>query len=192
MAEIVPGIVPGIVEGRACGACTICCIVPGIDTSQIQKRTGSVCRHCRDGGCAIYEDRPGACRDFFCAWMHRAGLGPEWRPDLSGVFLQEVDIKGRPALSLMLVDDALKTVRQNWFVDFVAEQLRHGVALVLALPGPQGTRSAKLLLNNDEMNRAAAGSPEQVRQVLRKSVKALMESKFEPLPLLNSGNDTST
>lgn len=192
MAEIVPGIVPGIVGARACGACTICCIALGIDTSQIQKRTGSLCRHCQGGGCAIYETRPGACRDFFCAWMQNAGLGPEWRPDLSGVFLQEVDIKGRPALSLMLVDDALKTVRQTWFVDFVSEQLRRGTLLVLALPGPQGTRSAKLLLNNDEMNRAAAGSPEQVRQVLRKTVKTLMGSEFEPLPLLNSGNDTST
>lgn len=189
MAEIVPG----IVEGRACGACTICCIVPGIDTSQIQKRTGSVCRNCQSGGgCAIYDARPDACRDFFCAWMHSPGLGAEWRPDLSGVFLQEVDIKGRPALSLMLVDDALRTVRQEWFVAFITDQLRRGTLLVLALPGPQGTRSAKLLLNGEDMNRAAAGSPEQVRQVLRRNVKTLLESDFEPLPLLNSGNDTST
>jgi hypothetical protein len=179
------------VPGRACGDCTVCCVALGIDTSQIQKRTGSACRQCRGGGCAIYETRPDTCRDFFCAWMRSPGLGPEWRPDLSGVFLQEIDIQGRPALSLMLVGEALKTVRQAGFVDFVFAQLRQGTPLVLALPGPEGTRSAKLLLNSEAMNQAA-GSPEQVRQVLRKNVKTLMASKFEDLPLLNVGNDTST
>jgi hypothetical protein len=177
--------------GRACGDCTVCCVVPAIDTAQIQKQTGAVCRHCSGGGCAIYETRPDTCRDFFCAWMRMPELGAEWRPDLSGVFLQEIDIQGRPALSLMLVADALKTARQSWFVDFVREHLRRGTPLVLALPGPRGTRSAKLLLNDAEMNQAAAGSAEQVRQVLRKNLKMLMASAFEPLVLLNTGNDTS-
>jgi hypothetical protein len=180
------------VAGRECGACTVCCVAPGIDTSQIQKRTGAVCRHRCARGCAIYEARPRTCQDFFCGWMQMEELGPDWRPDLSGVFLQAIDIKGRPALSLMLVADALKTVRQAAFVAFVFEQLRLGTPLVLALPGPTGTRSAKLLLNSEEMQQAAAGSAEQVRQVLRKNIKTLMESQFEPLPLLNTGNDTST
>ena len=83
--------------GRECGACTVCCIVPGIDTREIQKRTGAVCRHCSGGGCAIYEARPKACREFFCAWMQDdrlgpAPLGPEWRPDLSGVLAQSITI----------------------------------------------------------------------------------------------------
>jgi hypothetical protein len=184
MAETVPG--------RECGACTVCCVVPGIDTHEIQKRSGAVCRNCSGGGCAIYESRPKACREFFCAWMEMEDLDAEWRPDLSGVFLQRIDIRGRPALSLMLIADALKTARRAGFVDFVLAHLRLGTPLVLALPGPTGTRSAKLLLNTDEMNQAAAGSPEQVRQVLRKNIKALMASKFEPLALLNSGNDVST
>jgi hypothetical protein len=181
-----------LVAGRACGACTVCCVALGIDTSQIQKRTGSLCRHCAGGGCAIYEARPNTCRDFYCAWMTTEALGPDWRPDLSGVFLQELDIQGRPALSLMLVADALKTARQAWFVDFVLAQLRLGRLLVLAVPGPVGTRSAKRVLGSDEIRQAAAGSPEQLRQVLRKNIKTLTESAFEELPLLNTGNDTST
>jgi hypothetical protein len=180
------------VAGRECGACTVCCVALGIDTRQIQKRTGAPCRHCSGGGCAVYESRPDTCRDFHCGWMQMETLGPQWRPDLSGVFLQDITLQGRPALSVMLVADALKTVRQAWFVDFVFAQLRRGTPLVLALPGPTGTRSAKLLLNNDAMTQAAAGSQEQVRQILRRNVKTLMESTFEPLPLLNTGNDTST
>src|SRR4051812_44612489 len=103
---------PEAVAGRACGDCTACCIVPGIDTQEIQKRTGAVCRNCSSAGCAIYQARPKACRDFFCAWMQDTTLPEEWRPDRSGVFVQAVDIQGRPALSLMLIADALKTVRQ--------------------------------------------------------------------------------
>ena len=180
------------VQGRECGKCTVCCIVPGIDTREIQKRSGATCRHCSGGGCAIYAARPAACQDFFCGWMQMPGLDASWRPDQSGVFLQALDIKGREALSLMLIADALKTVRQSWFVDFIIAQLQRGMLLVLAVPGPVGSRSAKLLLNDEEMSKAAAGSPEQVRQLLRRQVKTLMESAFEELPLLNSGNDTST
>jgi Fe-S-cluster containining protein len=175
---------------RECGACTVCCIVPGIDTREIQKRTGSVCRHCSGGGCAIYESRPKACREFFCAWMQDDRLGPDWRPDRSGVLAQTITIENCPGLSLMLIAEALKTVRQPWFVDFVFAQSRRGTPLVLALPGPEGTRSAKVLLNNSELQRAA--TPEQVRQVLRRNVRALMASEFEELVLLNSGNDVSS
>lgn len=183
---------PDAVPGRACGDCTVCCIVPGIDTREIQKSTGAVCRHCSGHGCAVYDTRPQACREFFCAWMQMPGLDASWRPDQSGVFLQPIEIKGRDGLSLMLIADAVKTVRQSWFVDFVIAQLQQGRLLVLALPGPVGTRSAKLLLNSDEMHKAMAGSPEQVRQVLRGAVKMLMESEFETLVLLNSGNDVSS
>jgi hypothetical protein len=175
---------------RACGDCTICCIVPGIDTPQIQKLTGARCRNCGDGGCAIYEARPRACRDFTCAWLDGA-LGDDWRPDVSGVLSQGVTLQGRAGISLMLFADPLKTVRQEWFVAYVQQQLRDGVPLVLAVPGPQGTRSAKLLLNDEAFTRAAAGTPEQMRQALRRAVKTLMQSDFEPLTLLNSGNDVS-
>jgi hypothetical protein len=173
---------------RECGACTACCIVPGIDTREIQKQTGAACRHCSASGCANYETRPKACREFTCAWLEGV-LPDDWRPERSGVLAQGVTIGLRPGLSLMLIADALKTVRQPWFVDFVFAQLQLGMPLLLALPGPAGTRSAKHFLNA-EMGQAA--TPEQVRQVLRRSVVAMLASEFEPLVLLNSGNDVST
>ena len=177
-------------ERRSCGDCTVCCIVPGIDTPQIQKVTGAACRNCRVGGCAIYDDRPRACRDFRCAWLDGA-LDEDWRPDVSGVLAQGLTLEGRPGMSLMLIADAVKTVRQGWFVDYVQAAIQGGAKLLLALPGPRGTRSAKLLLNTPGMVRAAAGSPEQVRQQLRQTVKPLRASSFEPLPLLTTGNDVS-
>jgi len=176
--------------GRSCGGCTVCCIVPGIDTREIQKITGAVCRHLGDGGCMIYETRPRACRDFYCAWIE-GRMDEGWRPDLCGVLAQAIVLDGRPGMSLMLIADAVRTVRQDWFIAYVRDAVRAGMPLVLALPGPQGTRSAKLRLDTPEMARAAAGTPEQVRQLLRKAVKTLAGAGFEPLPLLNMGNDVS-
>ncbi len=176
--------------GRSCGECTVCCIVPGIDTHDIQKITGATCRHCAAGGCAIYDARPRACRDFFCAWMEGA-MPQDWRPNDSGVLAQGIEMGGRRGMSLMLIADGLKTVRQDWFVEYVQQGLRAGMPLVLALPGPQGTASAKLGLNTPDMLRAAAGSTEQVRQQLRLAVKTLMGAHFVALSIQNSGNDVS-
>jgi len=177
--------------GRSCGDCTVCCIVPGIDTHDIQKITGAPCRHCAAGGCTIYETRPRACREFFCAWIEGA-MPDGWRPRDCGVLAREIEMMGRKGMSLILFADALKTVRQDRFVDYVQRRIREGVPLMLAVSGPQGTESAKRLLNSSEMTQAAAGTSEQVRQLLRRVVKALMDSEFEPLTLLNSGNDVST
>ncbi len=176
--------------GRACGDCTVCCVVPGIDTHDIQKITGAACRHCAAGGCAIYDARPRACRAFFCAWIEGA-MPDGWRPRDSGVLAQGIMVGGRPGMSLMLIADGLKTVRQDWFVKYVQDALRADMPLVLALPGPHGTASAKLGLNTQDMLQAAAGSAEQVRQQLRLAVKTMMGSHFVALPIQNTGNDVS-
>lgn len=65
-------------ERRKCGSCRICCIV--LDVEALEKAQDQPCRHLCHKGCGIYERRPGACRDFSCAWL--AGLlGAHDRPD---------------------------------------------------------------------------------------------------------------
>src|SRR5258705_12865558 len=78
-----------LVPGRECGACDVCCVVLQIDTAEIQKPSGDKCRHCLpDGGCGIHQARPPVCAGFYCAWRVLDILGPDWRPDKSGVFAQ--------------------------------------------------------------------------------------------------------
>jgi|SRR3954447_3573378 hypothetical protein len=80
---------PHLVPGRACGTCMMCCKVPHIE--EFNKPAGVWCKHAAAGkGCAIYDERPGSCRAFFCSWMQDASLGPEWKPDRSKfvVYLQ--------------------------------------------------------------------------------------------------------
>jgi len=51
-----------LVPGRERGECQLCYIVPAIDQPEIQKLSGSPCRHCIGGGCDVYETRPEVCR----------------------------------------------------------------------------------------------------------------------------------
>jgi hypothetical protein len=81
------------------------------------------CRHCARG-CAIYDRRPILCRDFYCGWRQ---LDDSWRPDRSGVFVELEPVDDQTGLSLVLVGNPLKTVRQPWFIDFVAIGVREGV-----------------------------------------------------------------
>ncbi|MFO0807906.1 MAG: hypothetical protein U0746_04715 [Gemmataceae bacterium] len=68
--------------GRACGGCTACCTVMGV--AEIPTPFFTRCPHETDAGCAIYDKRPGACRDFYCEWLV-GGFGEADRPDKLGL-----------------------------------------------------------------------------------------------------------
>jgi hypothetical protein len=68
-----------ILAGRECGSCTLCCKLLRIE--ELAKPQGEWCEHCAVGtGCRIYDERPQACRGFFCAWMTQAALDERWYP----------------------------------------------------------------------------------------------------------------
>lgn len=71
-------------QKHACGGCTVCCQVMGLQ--DLGKPYYVSCEHRAAAGCGIYDNRPRSCRDFVCAWA--AGLtadAPAWRPDQSGL-----------------------------------------------------------------------------------------------------------
>ncbi len=182
-----------LVRGRSCGECTVCCTVPAIDNAEIQKAAGATCRHC-GAGCAIYDRRPAVCGDYFCGWRQLALFGDDWRPDKSGVFAElETDIpdhlQSSVGISLTLIANPLKTIRQPWFADFVATGLQGGVPLFLALPGPVGYKGAKVSLNTPEMVRAASGPRSGIRTKLESALKVLNRYTFSPHVMHHGGND---
>jgi hypothetical protein len=184
-----------LVPGRECAECTVCCTVPTIDKPELQKPAGATCRHCNKG-CDIYETRPGVCRTFFCGWRQLEIFGDDWRPDKCGVYAElETDIPDHLVssigISLTLIANPLKTVRQPWFVDFVVTGIRGGVPLFLALPGPTGYKGAKVSLNTPDMARAASASRGEVKQLLEKALKVLAGYSFKPHTMQYRGNDVS-
>lgn len=177
-----------LVPGRTCGTCTLCCTVMAIDKPEIQKEAGVTCRHC-SGGCTIYETRPALCREYHCAWRQLPILDDSWRPDLSGVFVELEVIDDQTVLSVVLVGNPLKTVRQPWFIDFVITGVRGNVPLELGIPGPKGYQGASLSLNTPEMNVAAGTSRTHVKELLEKELKRLSVHDFEPRVIVNTGNN---
>jgi hypothetical protein len=181
------------VPARTCGECTVCCTVPAIDNPQIQKAAGATCRHC-EAGCAIYDARPDVCVSYFCGWRQFEIFSEDWRPDKSGVFAElETDIpdhlQSSVGVSLTLIGNPLKTIRQPWFVDFVATGLQGGIPLFLALPGPAGHKGAKVSLDAPEMMRAASGPRGGIKELLEKALKVLNRYDFKPHIMRHSGND---
>jgi hypothetical protein len=177
-----------LVPGRSCGECTVCCTAMAIDKPDIQKQAGATCRHCT-GGCAIYETRPRLCREYHCGWRQLPILGDDWRPDRSGVFVEIDVIDGKTALSLILVDNPLKTVRQSWFIDFVITGVRGNVPLYLGIPGPPGFQGAFVTLGTRQMFEAAGVSRLRVKEELELELKRLRAHEFEPRVFVNTGRD---
>ncbi|HEX3754543.1 MAG TPA: hypothetical protein VHV26_05665 [Rhizomicrobium sp.] len=185
-----------LVPGRDCGDCTVCCEWPTINKPEIQKLSGSKCKHCTGKGCAIYETRFPVCRSYYCAWRTVDIFGPEWRPDKSGV-LAYVETEGisedfelSTGIGLMLVGHPLKIVRQKWFQDFVVTGVMSSVPLFLSLPGPRGRQAATASLNTEEM--LAAIGRGTVKDALEKVVTLLRGWDFQPAAITYSGNDVST
>ncbi len=81
---------------RRCGECRACCYPMFI--LEIKKPADQWCPHCTSTGCAIYADRPDACRDFACMWLR--GRLPEWyRPDKCGLIFKWED--GYPVVTVV-------------------------------------------------------------------------------------------
>lgn len=95
--------------GRECGPCTACCTWLGIE--ELKKHTAQKCKHLRNPvyknkRCGIYASRPGACRDYLCAW--RNGFGPDnMRPNESGILVTPYDsesVKGMISYTVNVFD----------------------------------------------------------------------------------------
>jgi len=76
---------------RSCGPCTVCCegwLV--INTEMVKSYPGNPCKDVINGkGCGIYETRPkDPCRDFFCSWVDKHDVFPDWmQPHISNAIV---------------------------------------------------------------------------------------------------------
>ncbi len=91
-----------LVPGRTCGTCMLCCKVMRVD--ELSKPSGVLCSHAITGsGCTIREQRPSACRRFFCGWRLDPNIDSLWKPSISGFVLT---IALRYGAMLVMVDPA--------------------------------------------------------------------------------------
>jgi len=71
--------------GRSCVSCSMCCYIPRIEATDLDKPSDTWCAHCRPGrrGCSIYGKRPEEYRKFVCSWLVNPDFGDEWYPKRS-------------------------------------------------------------------------------------------------------------
>jgi hypothetical protein len=91
-----------LVPGRTCGSCMLCCTVMNVE--ELNKPGGVTCSHAVVGsGCTIRDQRPQACRRFFCGWRLDPNLDSLWKPNICGFV---ITISLRYASMLIMVDPA--------------------------------------------------------------------------------------
>jgi Fe-S-cluster containining protein len=83
---------------RSCGECSLCCTVLRVD--ELRKLGGIPCTELRDdGGCSIYDRRPGICRAYRCLWL-KGGFEEEDRPDRLGAVVDILTTGGSTRLGI--------------------------------------------------------------------------------------------
>lgn len=147
-----------LVDGRACGECTVCCVVTQIDTKEFQKPPGVRCQHLCAAGCAIYEARPPVCRTYHCGWRYLGFLSDHWRPDKSGILLAFTPENELPAgyatgVTFILAGRPPSGMNRALY-HYVLSLIADGVHVMLATPGPEGFYPAVTVLS-DRLREAA-------------------------------------
>jgi hypothetical protein len=70
-----------------------CCEDLKIDSPELEKPAGLLCKNCTTSGCAIYESRPDVCRTWYCLWRLSDKLSEELRPDLAKIVISYETMK---------------------------------------------------------------------------------------------------
>ena len=130
-------------DKRACGPCTVCCVVLKIDVPELRKKARVPCRHLTGSGCGIYESRPPVCRQFLCGWRLFEELGDDWRPDQSGVLALRMAPdelptawRGAPYGVHLVVIGGEAAVMRPAFAAYVARLLASRIPVLLSAASP--------------------------------------------------------
>lgn len=167
-----------LVPGRECGSCHACCRYTSIPA--LEKAPNILCKHW-DGGCTIYAERPEVCRGFFCAWRVMPNLDDGWRPDKSKIFLRITrEADGAPGFEASLLGTLTPHMTRE-LLSFIAQPIREGFAVYLALPGPPGHGAAKLLLNNRMRAALQTRNYEAVHAAFEDAVRTARAFETRPL-----------
>ncbi len=134
---------------HACGDCTMCCKIMGVNDPALKKPPNQWCTHCQIGkGCGIYESRPVDCRKFECLWLQTPDMPDGLRPDKSKVVFW-VTTDGKTVIAGVdpARPDAYKEGMAGRLVDVMIE------------------RGGKLIVVNGDRRKVLCGSVKDAQEV---------------------------
>jgi hypothetical protein len=120
-----------------CGACTACCIIPAVP--ELGKPFYARCEHLAPApaqGCGIYDQRPGICRKYRCAWhLNAMGNRVDRRPDHCGILFQyEPGDDGKWYLALFELTPGAATTEKARFLSDIILRSKHMAHLPMGTP----------------------------------------------------------
>lgn len=94
--------------------------------SALDKPAGTPCSNLCEKGCAVYENRPTACQDWFCLWLRDGGhlLNETHRPDKLGILftVTKIDKKGKQTLQAREITPlASNTQKAQQVIDYIKQ-----------------------------------------------------------------------
>ena len=149
-----------------CGGCVACCEWLNIETEGLSKKAGVLCQHCTGTGCSIHTTAPKLCQEFFCGWRLIPALGPDWRPDRSGVMILLVEKDVPPQYDgavtgfNFVVLGGSQAILRPGFAEYLALLVSRKVAVYLSADSP------KTLINDNLAPLAARGDMDATRKML--------------------------
>lgn len=129
-----------LVPGRTCGTCMLCCTVMIVD--ELNKPAGVTCSYAVAGsGCTIRDQRPRACRRFFCGWRLDPNIDSLWKPSICGFVLT---ISLRLSAMVLMVDPTrpLAWKMQPYhgrLREWAARAFREGKSIIAIVAGGEAT-----------------------------------------------------
>jgi hypothetical protein len=126
---------------RRCGSCTLCCKL--LPQPELHKPSNTRCKHQRHSGCAIYPQRPSACRIWNCRWLVNDDTADLRRPDKSRyvidimpdyVEIVENETDARTAIEVVQIwvdPRAPDAWRDQALLDYIDRRGQEGIATII-------------------------------------------------------------
>jgi hypothetical protein len=152
-----------ILDSRQCGDCMMCCKLPRID--ELKKPANKMCSHAKVGiGCTQYENRPNACRDFYCLWVLQPSFDERWKPNRCGFIIAPTDER-----ALIIVEDPNRpnAYRKEPFYSYFKDMAQKIIADDKFIVATNGRRGVLILPDRDVEFRDVKIEDLQLHRVMR-------------------------
>jgi hypothetical protein len=159
------------------------------EVQDLRKPAGVPCDHLCEAGCANYDNRPKACRDWLCVWRLMPNLPEHWRPDLSGILIYQIknNVTGYHDTALMVsLAFGLKHLEDEALLGFLMLAARNRQPVYLGLHKLKDGKAAsaadgKPLFLNPPLEQALARNDRAgFVELLRRAIAAKLRNRPAP------------
>lgn len=175
------GLESKLIPGRECGSCSACCVTLRIEEPTLKKLADVPCpKLLPEGGCGIYENRPGVCRSWFCGWRIMHQLDNSWRPDRSKIIVRLYS--GRTGgLILQPLGKASELLTSEKVLSIVRGCVDGGVPIYISIRTKPDSCHALLHLNYAFKDAVASNNLQAVELEMLKAIEHAYQVETEPI-----------